>query len=63
MQKMKRIKTNKKGGKAMYFESKDKGGVESEKVKVDKENQEKRLKEYAEKFRGIRAGKTKGGNN
>ncbi len=47
----------------MYFESKDKGGVESEKVKVDKENQEKRLKEYAEKFRGIRAGKTKGGNN
>ena len=60
---MKRIKANKKGGEAMYFESKDKGGGESEKVKVEKDKQEKRLKEYAEKFKCIRAGKTKGGNN
>ncbi len=47
----------------MHFEAKDKGGVESEKVKVDKEKQAQRLKEYANKFNTVKAQKTKGGNN
>ncbi len=53
----------KKGGRAMYFESKSKGGVESEKVKVDEEKRKQRLEEYSKYFRCIRANKTKGGNN
>ena len=47
----------------MYFESKSKGGVESEKVKVDEEKRKQRLEEYSKHFRCIRANKTKGGNN
>ena len=47
----------------MYFESKDKGGVESEKVKVDEEKKKQRLNEYNKRFQEIRANKTKGGNN
>ena len=47
----------------MYFEAKDKGGVESEKVKVDEEKRKQRFEEYSKHFRCIRANKTKGGNN
>ena len=57
------IQKARKGGNAMYFESKSKGGVESEKVKVDEEKRKQRLLEYAKHFKCIRAGKTKGGNN
>ena len=47
----------------MHFEAKDKGGVDSEKVKIDKEKQQQRLKEYADRFKCLKAAKTKGGNN
>ncbi|MCR4929108.1 MAG: hypothetical protein K5988_03830 [Lachnospiraceae bacterium] len=50
----------------MYFESKDKGGIErksKEDVQFDKKNQELRLKEFHERFMRLKSEKTKGGNN
>ena len=50
----------------MYFESKDKGGIDSRSKgdqKFDRINKELRLKEYHERFMRLKGEKTKGGNN
>lgn len=63
----KRMKNKKKGGTGMYFESKDKGGIDALKnvtnVKITKEEAAKRLQLYMAKFDKARSDKTKGGNN
>lgn len=52
---------NKKGGAFMYFESKSKGGIESDKISRDE--QLKRYQMYNGKFNEAKSRKTKGGNN
>lgn len=52
---------NAKGGVGMYFESKSKGGIESD--KVSKDEQYKRYQSYMCKFNEAKSRKTKGGNN
>ena len=51
----------------MYFESKDKGGIDALKnvtnVRITKEEVARRLQLYMEKFNKARSDKTKGGNN